>query len=268
MTLKMNVKSILVLAPLLLFFQPARASVPCSGAYTMDPTTGLPSTSGCEQGDKIFSQFSTYNDGGTVPSPSNVDVNFSGTNPAGPITITYSSSQWVNTTSNSTIFLYDYTQVDQTAQPGYLLTGFDMTPGAISFAGTCGTVCDSVQIIVDVCTNLNTNTCNFGSSNYGQVIYTVAAGGSPTGDVCYGTCSSGYTNGTAMVFAPALDITSIFVTNWEIIDSTDGVSLDGISNDYFEGLGGVQGSVPEPGTFLLLGTALGALSLRLAHISK
>lgn len=59
----------------------------------------------------------------------------------------------------------------------------------------------------------------------------------------------------------SLDITSVFVTNWIIFNNNDGnnITLNGFSNDYFEGLSGGSTSAPEPGTFLLLGSTLGAV---------
>jgi len=257
-------KFLWLLIPLAILVQPARATVTCVGSYTMDPTTGLPSTGGCEQGDKFFSQFSSYVNNGSPPSPGSIDLDFTGTNPAGPITDTFTSSGWVNTTATGSIFLYNYTQVDQVAQPGYVLTGFDLNPGSFSFVNSCGASCNTIQIITDFCTNVDTNACSDGDANFGQVIYgATATFGVTDQQYCYGSgsapnaCTNGsYSGATAVTFDPSLDITSVFVTNWIIINNYDGnaVTLNGFSNDYYEA---PDTAAPEPGTLVLLGIGLG-----------
>lgn len=249
--------------------QPAKGvSSLCSGSYSFDPTTGIPATSGCEQADKFFSSFSYYANNGAPPAADNIFVTFSGSSPAGPITDLFSSPGWINSVSTGSVFLYNYTQVDLVSNPGFVITGFDLAVGSISLPGTCapsdgGPLCDSVQIITNICTNLNTNTCANPDANYGQLNYSTAATQGVSQTYCYATCSGGSNSGqTSVTFDPALGITSIFVTNWVIINNWDGnpVTLNGFSNDFFEAASSST-AVPEPGTFCLLGTALSAVGL-------
>jgi hypothetical protein len=258
-----------LVTPLLLMVRPAwAASTLCSGSYSLDPGVGIPSIAGCEQGDKIFSSFSSFINNGTPPSPDTIFVTFSGTSPAGPITDSFSSAGWINTTNTGSIFLYNYTQVDQVANPGYVITGFDLAPGSISFPDACasttsGPACDSLQILTQICTNLATNTCTSSEANYGLINYSSAATFAVNQSYCYAACSGGSSTGkTSIAFDPALGITSIFVTNWVIVNNYDGngVTLNGFANDYFEAPAATS-TTPEPGTFLLLGTALSVVGL-------
>jgi hypothetical protein len=242
------------LAPLALLCQTAWSSVTSCTSATLDVLEG---GSGCEQVDKVFSQFSNFDNGSSPPAPSSINVSFSGTSAAGPITDTYASSDpaWANPGTSNDIFLYNYTQVDQTVNPGYVLTGFDLNPASSSFTGSDS----SVQIVVDICTNLDDNTCAFGASNFGQLNYVDSASG-VTESYCYATCNTTSVSGSLSVsFDPSLNITSIFVTNWVIVDPGSGtVTFGGLSNDYFEGLGA---AVPEPGPLGLLCAGLGGLVL-------
>jgi hypothetical protein len=271
MSIKTPKQFLLFLAASLFLAYPSWATnTSCSGTYTLDSSTGLPSGSGCEQGDKLFSMFSTYVNNGTPPAPDTISVVFSGTNPAGPITANFTSPGWVNTSNTGSIFLYNDTQVDQVANPGYVLTGFDLDPGSFVFPNTClnPSSCDSIQIITEFCTNAATSNCSSGDANFGEFVYLAGAtSGITDQQYCYGNgaatnaCTNGaYTGATAVTFDPSLDITSIFVTNWVIITNYDdnNVTLNGFSNDYYEAL---ASGVPEPGSFFMLGTAIGALAL-------
>jgi hypothetical protein len=266
----MRLKIQLLLVTLaLVIVRPAWAgSTFCAGSYSLDPAAGIPASAGCEQGDKTFSAFSTYINNGAPPSPDTIFVTFSGSNPTGPITDSFSSAGWINTTNTGSIFMYNYTQVDQVSNPGYVITGFDLAPGSLSFPGTClstadGPFCDGIQILTQICTNLATNSCTSSEANYGLINYSSAATFGVNQTYCYATCSGGSGSGqTSISFDPSLGITSIFVTNWMIINNYDGngVTLNGFANDFFEASTSAS-TVPEPGTFLLLGSALSAVGL-------
>jgi hypothetical protein len=257
------------LLPLVLISLVKAGTSACSGSYSIDtnPTTGIVGTAGCEQGDKIFNAFVYQPNSGTAPTGSDIFVSFSGTNPAGPITDTFTSTGWtLSTVGMGSEFLYNSTQVDQVMNPGYLLSGFDLNPGAVTLPSTCaGTFCDAVDILTTFCTNDNT-TCSPGDPNYGQFQWVDGAvNGVTIQSFCYGNgsaanaCTNGaYEGATSISFDPSLGITSIFVTNEVIIANYDGLTagITGFSNDFFEEAGSAS---PEPGTFLLLAAGLAAV---------
>lgn len=253
--------------------QPASATSSCAGSYSIDttPVTGIVGTAGCEQGDKIFSAFGYQPNSGIAPTGSNIFVSFAGTAPAGPITGTFTSTGWtLNTVGMGSEFLFNSIQVDQVANPGYLISGLDLNPGAlVTLPNTCtGAFCDSVDILTSFCTNDST-TCSSGEANYGQFQWLdEATMGLLVQSFCYGNgsapnaCTNGANPGaTAITFDPSLGITSVFATNEAIIANADGltVGINGFSNDVFEQSS--NSTAPEPGTFLLLASSLGAAGL-------
>lgn len=248
------------LLPLAFLCQTAHASNSFAACSSPAAFSDL-ETSGCEQGDKIFSGFSYFANSGAPPPAANIDLNFSGSDPAGPITDTFSASDWLNQTASSSVFLYNSTQVDQTLDPGFVITGFDLSGVSTSYTGACsGSSGCGVQLIVDICTN-DTTTCTSTDPNWGQIDYTESGAAAGSATFCYNgnpatLCSSGASSGASISFDVFLDVTSIFVTNWVIVDSNGGdVNLNSFANDSFEALG----SVPEPGTLGLLGSALTGL---------
>lgn len=252
--------------------QPARAGTSfCSGSYSLDPASGIPDTSGCEQVDKIFSAFSYFDNSGNGPSASSIFVTFGGTTSAGPITDAFTSPGWtVSAIGTSSVFLFNSTQVDQVASPGSVITGFDFSPWTVTTPGTCtGMFCDTINIYTTFCTN-SSAPCAYGDPNYGQFQYVNQASiGVLSQSYCYGNgsapnaCTNGASQGpTSFTFDPSLKVTSIYVTNEVVIANWDGLTagISGFSNDFFESTS--MADSPEPGTFLLFGLGIGVLLAR------
>jgi hypothetical protein len=233
--------------------KPAAASlILCSGTNTLN-VLGLP---GCEQADKVFSGFNTLDAAGNGPSPAAISVSFSGTTPSGPITDSFTSAGWtLNSAGISSIYVFNDTRVDETLDPDSVITGFDVAYGAVALPAACPgpSGCDSIAVYTNVCTN-PTASCIFGSANFGQIIYLDTAGSGITEQSCYGDCTgTGAFGSTSVTFPSGAGVTSMFVQNWVTVTDYDSaiVGISGYSNDVFET------STPEPGTFTLLGTALG-----------
>jgi hypothetical protein len=229
----------------------AASIILCSGTNTVT-ALGLP---GCEQADKVFSGFNTLDAAGNGPSPAAISVSFSGSAPGGPITDSFTSAGWtLDSAGISSVYVFNDTTVDETLDPGNVITGFDVDYGAVALPTTCPSPngCDSIAVYTDICTN--TTSCIFGGANFGQIIYLYTAGSGLTEESCYGNCTGTDDFGpTSVTFPSGPGITSMFVQNWVTVTDYDSatVGISGYSNDFFET------STPEPGTFILLGTALG-----------
>ena len=237
--------------------KPAAASlIVCSGTNTLD-VLGLP---GCEQADKVFSGFNTLDAAGNGPSPGAISFSFSGNTPGGPIADSFSPAGWtLSSTGISSVYVFNDTAVDETPDPSNVITGFDVDYGAVALPTVCPSPsgCDSVAVYTNICTNTTTS-CVFGSANFGQIIYLDTAGSAITEESCYGNCTgAGDFGPTSVTFPSGPGVTSMFVQNWVTVTDYDSavVGISGYSNDVFET------SVPEPGRFILFGTALGLAAL-------
>lgn len=234
-----------------LALRPAEASsVACSGTYTLDLMD-----QGCEQVASIFNVFNTLDYVGNGPSMSEISVGFGGGAAISPVTDSFTSASWtLNSIGLTSVFVYNDTEVDQSVDPSEAITEFDVNPGAVTLPSTCASVnnCDSVAVYTNICTNTLTS-CYYGSTNFGQVIYLDTAGTGIKEEYCYGNCSGAGSFGSmSLTFGASLDVTSMYVQNWVTVTNYDSLAtgITGYSNEFVEEV------VPEPATFLLLGTAL------------
>jgi hypothetical protein len=249
-----------LLTAILSLMTPARAAlgVACSGTVSMNQL------SSCEQTDKYFSNFGYYQNSGSVPAENQINLAFSGASAAGPITQAFSSDQWISSTLGSDVFLSNEVTVDQSVNPGYVLTGFDLVPGSIGIPEGSS---QSLQVITNFCTNSLVACSSHSDPGYGEFNYSASSSGSLM-EYCYnGTpaiaCTGGASVGPmSITIDPSLNITSIFIDTRVLIDSgTDKLTLNGFQYDFFEGQESAA-TAPEPGTLLLTGAVLAAAILK------
>lgn len=226
-------------------------------------------SAGCEQGDKIFTQWSAGYAGGTMTPESSISVGFGGTG-TGPITDTFSSTAWTgSSTSTNQVAIDSYVQVDTVMDPGYVITGIGLSNIQGSYGSPCMAQLDNCAFEIFEEFWLNTATEGSGSSsNFGEVIYQEFGDGTDRYFICYNgtpsiacTGSTYETGSSTFTLDPSLNVTSISMSDFVQVQEPDSgdIDLNQFSNQFTEALGSVS-SAPEPDSLFLLSTTLGALA--------
>lgn len=276
-------------APIVLSFAWAAsnssAASTCTGTYNLGSynsvsnTDGLVGSTGCEQLDKIFSNFS-YSPSSTGPAGSSISVAFSGASETGGISDQFGddsgTATWTldNSQSNRNQIMTATQTNEVTVDTGYgnyAITQVALTEDDLAILnGANGT---SGEVLMTFCTNSSV-TCTSTDSNFGEIIlyvphstnnpveYYECYNGNSTG--CSATptfTATGTNSGAAVTFTETLalnatNIYSMYLSNEVIMTTangaTDSVVLSGYQDTVFES----APAVPEPSSFVLLGSAL------------
>jgi hypothetical protein len=225
------------------------------------------SSAGCEQANSVFSNFN-YNQGlGSPTAGSNINATFAGTDEIAGISMTFASSDWTQAASGEQVGLIPFSASPDPAvtPPGggtWAITGLSLSVTGASAVGNSPS--DFVEIVEQFCTGVSAFSCNNLDGNFGKIEILVRGTGTVVVS-CYNNgatgvgdpCNTSVSGSTSITF-PAT--TSIAIE--EIVElGSDGnqtESLDSLTGTMF------QTAIPEPSTFVLLGSALsgwGLLSL-------